>query len=57
MLILHRYQILDSRKDGTKFTNRALKEAAEQQTDVTSQYEQLQKDLVAQVSTNTTALL
>lgn len=44
-----RYQILDSRKDGTKFTNRALKEAAEQQTDVTNQYERKQKDLVAQV--------
>ena len=52
-----RYQILDSRKDGTKFTNRALREAAEQQSDVTNQYEQLQKDLVAQVSCTSTAVL
>ncbi len=40
---------LETRKDGTKFTNRQLKDAAERQGDVTARYEQLQKDLVAQV--------
>lgn len=44
-----RYMVIETRKDGTKFTNRALKEAAERQADVSARYEQLQKDLVAQV--------
>eukprot|EP00775_Hariotina_reticulata_P005551 gene5551-5787_t len=44
-----RYLLLETRKDGTKFTNRALKEAAERQQDISARYEQLQKDLVAQV--------
>jgi DNA mismatch repair protein MSH2 len=41
--------VIETRKDGTKFTNRALKDAAERQADVSARYEQLQKDLVAQV--------
>ena len=41
--------VIETRKDGTKFTNRALKDAAERQADVSTRYEQLQKDLVAQV--------
>jgi hypothetical protein len=40
---------LETRKDGTKFTSRALKEAAERQAELASRYEALQKDLVAQV--------
>eukprot|EP00879_Flechtneria_rotunda_P026226 GHRR01027950.1.p1 GENE.GHRR01027950.1~~GHRR01027950.1.p1 ORF type:complete len:833 (+),score=345.51 GHRR01027950.1:1176-3674(+) len=44
-----KYMLLETRKDGTKFTNRALKEAAEQQADISVRYEQLQRDLVAQV--------
>ncbi|KAF8073199.1 MUS1 [Scenedesmus sp. PABB004] len=44
-----RYILLETRKDGTKFTNRALKEAAEAQADVSGRYEGLQRDLVAQV--------
>lgn len=44
-----RYMVIETRKDGTKFTNRALKDAAERQADVSARYEQLQKDLVAQV--------
>jgi hypothetical protein len=44
-----RYMVIETRKDGTKFTNRALKDAAERQADVATRYEQLQKDLVAQV--------
>jgi hypothetical protein len=43
------YLVIETRKDGTKFTNRGLKEAAERQADVAGRYEQLQKDLVAQV--------
>lgn len=48
-LSLRRYMVIETRKDGTKFTNRALKDAAERQADVSTRYEQLQKDLVAQV--------
>jgi DNA mismatch repair protein MSH2 len=40
---------LETRKDGTKFTSRALKEAAERQAELAGRYEGLQKDLVAQV--------
>jgi len=47
--VVYRYMVIETRKDGTKFTNRALKEAAERQGDVSARYEQLQKDLVAQV--------
>jgi DNA mismatch repair protein MSH2 len=42
------YLVIETRKDGTKFTNRALKEAAERQGDVAARYEALQRDLVAQ---------
>jgi DNA mismatch repair protein MSH2 len=41
--------VIETRKDGTKFTNRGLKDAAERQADVAARYEQLQRDLVAQV--------
>jgi hypothetical protein len=40
---------LETRKDGTKFTSRALKQAAERQAELAGRYESLQKDLVAQV--------
>lgn len=41
--------MIETRKDGTKFTNRGLRDAAERQADVCGRYEQLQRDLVAQV--------
>jgi hypothetical protein len=44
-----RYMTLETRKDGTKFTSRALKQAAERQAELAGRYEGLQKDLVAQV--------
>ena len=44
-----RYNVLETRKDGTKFSNRDLKGAAERLNAATSKYEALQKDLVAQV--------
>ncbi|WIA29725.1 hypothetical protein OEZ86_012205 [Tetradesmus obliquus] len=44
-----RYMTLETRKDGTKFTSRALKEAAERQAELAGRYEGLQRDLVAQV--------
>jgi DNA-directed RNA polymerase subunit N (RpoN/RPB10) len=40
---------LETRKDGTKFTNRGLKDAAERLNAAAAKYEALQKDLVAQV--------
>ncbi|KAF6256271.1 DNA mismatch repair protein [Scenedesmus sp. NREL 46B-D3] len=43
-----RYMTLETRKDGTKFTSRALKGAAERQAELSGRYEGLQKDLVAQ---------
>lgn len=49
LLLTRRYMVIETRKDGTKFTNRALKDAAERQADVSARYEQLQKDLVQQV--------
>jgi hypothetical protein len=44
-----RYIVLETRKDGTKFTNRGLKDAAERLNAAAAKYEALQKDLVAQV--------
>lgn len=46
---LYRYIVLETRKDGTKFTNRGLKDAAERLNAAAAKYEALQKDLVAQV--------
>jgi hypothetical protein len=45
----HRYKLLETRKDGTKFTNAALRDAAERLGAAAGKYEDLQKDLVAQV--------
>ncbi len=44
-----KYLVLETRKDGTKFTSRALKDAAERLTGAAAEYEALQKDLVEQV--------
>lgn len=45
-----KYMILETRKDGTKFTNRPLKEAAERLQNLSGQYDDMQKQLVEQVS-------
>eukprot|EP00891_Asterochloris_glomerata_P003123 jgi/Astpho2/3123/fgenesh1_pm.00051_%23_46_t len=44
-----KYQTLETRKDGTKFTNRGLKEAAERLQGLAGQYDDMQKQLVEQV--------
>lgn len=44
-----RYKLLETRKDGTKFTSNALRDAAERLGAAASKYEDLQRDLVAQV--------
>mmetsp|Transcript_2038 Transcript_2038/g.4816 ORF Transcript_2038/g.4816 Transcript_2038/m.4816 type:complete len:932 (-) Transcript_2038:357-3152(-) len=44
-----KYMMLETRKDGTKFTNRALKDAAQQLSDLTAQYNSKQQELVEQV--------
>ncbi|KAK9813003.1 hypothetical protein WJX72_007194 [[Myrmecia] bisecta] len=44
-----KYMTLETRKDGTKFTNRALKEAAERLQALAAQYDGMQKQLVDQV--------
>lgn len=44
-----RYMTLETRKDGTKFTNRALKDAADRLSALASQYDNTQKQLVEQV--------
>jgi DNA mismatch repair protein MSH2 len=44
-----RYTVIETRKDGTKFTSPALKSAAERLQSASSRYEDLQKGLVAQV--------
>ncbi len=44
-----RYMTLETRKDGTKFTNRALKDAADRLSALASQYDDTQKKLVEQV--------
>lgn len=43
--------LLETRKDGTKFTNRALKESAERLQNLSGQYDDMQKQLVEQVIT------
>jgi DNA mismatch repair protein MSH2 len=44
-----KYLILETRKDGTKFTNRTFKAAAERLTQITQAYEEKQKELVEAV--------
>ena len=44
-----KYMILETRKDGTKFTNRPLKEAAERLQNLAGRYDDMQKQLVEQV--------
>lgn len=41
--------MLEARKDGTKFTNKQLRDAAERLSGVSGQYEDLQRELVVQV--------
>ncbi len=43
-----RYMTLETRKDGTKFTNRTLKEAAERLQSISKSYDQRQHALVEQ---------
>lgn len=45
----NRYTLLETRKDGTKFTNSTLKSSADQLQALTAQYEELQAELVSQV--------
>ena len=47
--------VLETRKDGTKFTNRPLKEAAERLQNLSGQYDDMQKQLVEQVMPSHTA--
>ena len=44
-----KYMLLETRKDGTKFTNRPMKEAAELLQNLAGQYDDMQKQLVEQV--------
>ena len=44
-----KYMLLETRKDGTKFTNRPMKEAAEKLQNLSGQYDDMQKQLVEQV--------
>ena len=47
---LARYLMLETRKDGTKFTSKGLKEAAERLQGISRSYDQRQHALVEQVS-------
>ena len=51
-----KYMVLETRKDGTKFTNRPLKEAAERLQNLSGQYDDMQKQLVEQVTAPTPVL-
>lgn len=44
-----KYRVIEARKDGTKFTDKSLESAASNLSRVSGQYEELQKELVAQV--------
>ncbi|KAL0034692.1 hypothetical protein WJX77_003027 [Trebouxia sp. C0004] len=44
-----KYMLLETRKDGTKFTNRPMKEAAEKLQNLSGHYNDMQKQLVEQV--------
>ena len=46
---LSRYLMLETRKDGTKFTSKGLKEAAERLQGISRSYDQRQHALVEQV--------
>jgi hypothetical protein len=46
-----RYELLETRKDGTKFTSEALRQAATQLQTFSGQYESRQGHLVEQVDT------
>ena len=46
-----RYLMLETRKDGTKFTTKGLKEAAERLQGISRSYDQRQHALVEQVQT------
>lgn len=48
-----KYMVMETRKDGTKFTNRPLKEAAERLQNLSGQYDDMQKQLVEQVTART----
>lgn len=45
-----RYVMLETRKDGTKFTNRALREVAEKLQALSRQYDSRQQQLVDEAS-------
>ena len=47
---LSRYLMLETRKDGTKFTSKGLKEAAERLQGISRSYDQRQHALVEQVN-------
>ena len=47
---LSRYLMLETRKDGTKFTSKGLKEAAERLQGISRSYDQRQHALVEQVT-------
>lgn len=44
-----KYQLVETRKDGTKFTNKALMQAAERLQKLSGRYDDMQKQLVEQV--------
>ena len=44
-----KYQLVETRKDGTKFTNKPLREAAERLQNLAGRYDDMQKQLVEQV--------
>ena len=46
---LHRYLVIETRKDGTKFTHKPLREAAERLNAASGQYGAVQAELVQQV--------
>lgn len=46
-----KYQLVETRKDGTKFTNKPLREAAERLQNLAGRYDDMQKQLVEQVCT------
>ncbi len=46
-----KYTMLETRKDGTKFTNKALKEAAAELQSISREYESKQQQLVDEVET------
>lgn len=52
-----KYMVLETRKDGTKFTNRPLKESAERLQNLAGQYDDMQKQLVEQVLTSSPVVM